>query len=328
MPAGTGVWVVKTVRARAAASASSSDAPAASSARASSSEAKAAWPSLRWTTDGSIPSARSARMPPTPSSRYWARRRSRVPVYSRELIQRATAPFSGRSRVEQEERHAPDVDAPDLRDDLLGADGDGDGDRLAVVAGDERHGLALGIGRHPRLVLPAGGVDALAEVALAVEQADGDERQRAVGGLLEDVAGQRAEPAGVDRQRGVDAVLGAEEAHRALGASPGRGVAGGAPGRRGCSPPARRPRCDQPVVGRGALQRVGRRLAQQAHRVLAAQLPALRVDGAEGVGAAGRPRPAQVVRRPRQRVQRRGHARGKGLRGVVDVLAAGQHGRA
>ena len=26
--------------------------------------------------------------------------------------------------VEQEERHAPDVDAPDLRDDLLGADGD------------------------------------------------------------------------------------------------------------------------------------------------------------------------------------------------------------
>ena len=38
-------------------------------------------------------------------------------------------------------------------------------------------------------------VDALAEVALVVHQADRDERQRAVGGLLEDVAGQRAEAA-------------------------------------------------------------------------------------------------------------------------------------
>ena len=229
--------------------------------------------------------------------------------------------------VEQEERHAPDVEAPDLRDDVLGADGDGDRDRLAPVAGDEGHRLALGIGRHPRLVLPAGGVDALAEVALAVEQADGDQRQRPVGGLLEDVAGQRPEAAGVDRQRGVDAVLGAEEAHRALGG--GRAGRLGGPRHVGADALLQRPGAlDEALVGGGALQRVGCHLGQQPDRVLAAQLPALRIDGAKGVGTAGRPRPAQVVGGPRQRVQRRGHARGKGLRGAVDVLASGQHGRA
>ena len=177
-------------------------------------------------------------MPPTPSSRYWARRRSRVAGVQARADPARHGAVLGPVGVEQEERHAPDVDAPDLRDDLLGADGDGDRDRLAVVAGDERHRLALGIGRHPRLVLPARGVDALAEVALAVEQADGDERQRAVGGLLEDVAGQRPEAAGVDRQRGVDAVLGAEEAHRALGAWPARWPRWAARRRRGCSPRA------------------------------------------------------------------------------------------
>ena len=66
-------------------------------------------------------------------------------------------------------------------------------------------------------MLPAAGVDPLAEVALAVHQADRDERQRAVGRLLEDVAGERAEAAGVDRQRAVHAELRAEVRDRALG---------------------------------------------------------------------------------------------------------------
>ena len=88
---------------------------------------------------------------------------------------------------------------------------------LAVVAGDERGGQPLGVRVDPVLVLPAAGVDALAEVALPVHEADGDERQREVGGLLEDVAGERAEAAGVDRQRAVDAELGAEVGDRVLG---------------------------------------------------------------------------------------------------------------
>ena len=213
-------------------------------------------------------------MPPTPSSRYWARRRSRVAGVQARGDPARHGAVLGAVGVEQEERHAADVDAPDLRDDLLGADRDGDGDRLAVVAGDERHRQALGVGRHPVLVLPARRVDPLAEVALAVEQADGDERQRAVGGLLEDVAGQRPEAAGVDRQRGVDAVLRAEEAHRTLGAGRPGGLRG--PGEVGADALLERPAAlDQVVVGGRALQCVGQRLGQQADRVLAAQLPAL-----------------------------------------------------
>ena len=71
-------------------------------------------------------------------------------------------------------------------------------------------------------MLPAGGVDALAEVALAVHEPDRDQRQGLVGGLLEQVAGQRAEAAGVDGQRDVDPVLGAQERDRAIGIDPVR----------------------------------------------------------------------------------------------------------
>ena len=92
---------------------------------------------------------------------------------------------------------------------------------LAVVAGDERGGHAVRVGVDPVLVLPAGGVDALAEVAVAVHEPDGDQRQRPVGGLLEDVAGEHAEAARVDGQRAVDRVLRAEERDRALGADAG-----------------------------------------------------------------------------------------------------------
>ena len=96
---------------------------------------------------------------------------------------------------------------------------------------------AVGIGVDPVLVLPAGAVDALAEVAVAVHQPDRDERERAVGGLLEDVAGEHAEAAGVDRQRAVDGVLRAEEGDGAL-----RRHAGG------------RDRLGAPSVATGALE--------------------------------------------------------------------------
>jgi hypothetical protein len=228
--------------------------------------------------------------------------------------------------VQEIERHAAHVHAPDLRDDVLVTHRDDDGQRLAVLAGDQRRRLTLGIGLHPGLVLPSGGVDALAEVTLVVEQPDRDERQRAIGGLLEDVAGQRAQAAGVDRQRGVDAVLGAEEGHGPIGA-----------GRAG----RRRGACEvgadgllhglaashEVGVGGGALQRAERRFGEQAHRVLAAQLPTPSVDRGVSGRRAGRPRPAQVVGGARQRRQRGRHARDKRGGGPVDVLVARSHGR-
>ena len=66
------------------------------------------------------------------------------------------------------------------------------------------------------VLLVAVGVDRLAEVALAVEEPDADERQGHVAGRLHVVAGEDAEAARVDAERFVEAVLGAEVGDRAV----------------------------------------------------------------------------------------------------------------
>ena len=70
-------------------------------------------------------------------------------------------------------------------------------------------------------VLPAVAVDALAEVRLAVEEPDRDQRQPQVGRALEVVAREHAEAAAVDGQRLVDAELGREVGDRADAQRPG-----------------------------------------------------------------------------------------------------------
>ena len=127
--------------------------------------------------------------------------------------------------VEQEQRHATDVDAPDLGDDIGVVDRHRDRQWLAGLVGHERRRQPLRIGVDPVLVLPTACIDALTEVALAVHQADGDHRQPAIGRLLEQVAGERPEAAGVHRQRQVHAVLGAQERDRPVDRKPGVGGA-------------------------------------------------------------------------------------------------------
>ena len=168
------------------------------------------------------------------------------------MIQRAEVVL-GALRVEQVEGDAADVDPPDLRGDLHVAHGQGDRHRLAVVAADQRGREALRVRVDPVLVLPAAGVDALAEVALAVHEADGDQRQRQVGGLLEDVAGERAEAARVDRQRAVHAELRAEvgDGARRRASASGRSRSALDLGLHGGDP------LEQRGVGRGALERLG-----------------------------------------------------------------------
>ncbi len=61
-----------------------------------------------------------------------------------------------------------------------------------------------------RFFLPALGRDVLVEVALRVHEADADERHAEVARLLAVVAGEHAQPAGVDRQRLVQGELGGE----------------------------------------------------------------------------------------------------------------------
>ena len=111
--------------------------------------------------------------------------------------------------VEQVERHAADLRAPDLR---------AHGDERAVVVRDlDGDGRALERERQPRrvvlriaLALPVGLVELLAEVALAVEEPDADERHAEVGRRLQVVAGEHAEPARVDRQALVEPELARE----------------------------------------------------------------------------------------------------------------------
>ena len=179
-------------------------------ARAASSAMNAAWPSLRCSRPG-LDAQRRERADAADAEQD-VLREPRVRLAD---VEARGDPAGGEVvlrplGVEQVERHAADVDAPDLRGHLHVAHGHRDRERLAVVAGHERGGEPLRVGVDPVLVLPAAGVDALAEVALAVHQPDGDERQRAVGRLLEDVAGERAEAAGVDRERAVHAELRAE----------------------------------------------------------------------------------------------------------------------
>ena len=97
--------------------------------------------------------------------------------------------------VEQEQRHAADVDPPDLRDDLRSPIG------TVIVSGSPSSPVTSAAGRRSGSVstqyscCQPDRVDALAEVAVAVHEADGDQRQGQVGGLLEDVAGEHAEAA-------------------------------------------------------------------------------------------------------------------------------------
>ena len=119
--------------------------------------------------------------------------------------------------VEQEDRDPADLGDPDR---------DGRG-RDPAAGRVTRSGVAVGVGRPEQrqavevvvgvgVLLVAVGVDRLAEVALAVEQPDADERQGHVAGRLHVVAGQDAEPARVDPERLVEPVLGAEVGDRAV----------------------------------------------------------------------------------------------------------------
>ena len=225
----------------------------------------------------------------------------------------------GQLRVEQVERHAADVHPPDLEVGLAAEDVHGQPQRPAVGAGHARHRQALRIVLDPVLLLPPVQVEPLAEVAAPVEEADRNQRQGLVARLLEDVAGEHAEPARVDRQRGVDAVLRAEERDRPVDprSRPRRSREVGVHlrGERQCAVADRR-------IARRALLRGRPEVAQEPHRVLVGELPAVRVDVAEEGGAVAGPRPAVVVGDSRERTQGLGQPLGEALRPRGEISAS------
>ncbi len=206
----------------------------------------------------------------------------------------------GEARVEQEQRHAADGGQPHLERDLVPEQRDGQLQRPAVVADDERERQLGRVVLEPVLLLPAGRVDPLAEVAAPVEQADGDHGHAAIAGLLQDVAGQDAQAPGVHRKRNVDAVLGAEEGDRAV--QPRRRRRGLAHGL-GDLPGQPADAVGEAHITLGVVLGMARQAGQEPHRVLAHERPAHRVDGGEHVGPARVPAPAVVVRHAGQRAE-------------------------
>ncbi len=120
--------------------------------------------------------------------------------------------------VEQIESDASDVDAPHLHVDFPAADPDRHRQGSAVGSGDahRRHPVEGAV--EPILVLPAASVETLVKIALTVRQSDPDHGKRQIGGGLQQIARQYAEPAAVHRQRAVDGELRAEVGDRSLGA--------------------------------------------------------------------------------------------------------------
>ncbi len=129
----------------------------------------------------------------------------------------------GHVRVEQEHRHAANLRQPDGGGHVAPGDLDDHRQRHAdgVLDTAQREAVQVVVGVVVLLV-PVG-VDRLAEVALAVQQADTDERDRHVARGFHVIAGEHAEAAGVDPERFVEAVFGAEVGDRPL--QPGRVLA-------------------------------------------------------------------------------------------------------
>ena len=228
MPAGTGVWVVKTVADRTASRASSNDIPSArTSSLIRSTPRNPACPSFGVVDVGcrstGEPGPQSQRADPAHAEEHLLLQ-AKLPAATVEALGDAAAAVvvGVDVGVEEQQGHPSDLGAPHLGMQLP-ATGEVDGDdaRVAVLLAQQREGEAVGVQDRVVLLLPAVAVEALAEVAGLVEEAHTDDRHADVRGGLEVVAGEDAEAAGVLRERRGDAELGAEvrdgRRHAALG---------------------------------------------------------------------------------------------------------------
>ena len=202
MPAGTGVWVVKTVPARETSRAVSKSSFGPSSptvsSRIRSMPRKPAWPSLVWNTSGAGV-AGDAR--PDPERAYAAHAEQQLlaqPVLGVAAVEAVgdvavVGAVLLDVGVEQQQRHAADVRDQDAGHQVR-AVGQRDRDRGAAPVGLAELGERELVGVEDRiaLLLPAVAVERLLEVAVAVEQAHADQRDAEVGGRLEVVAGEDA----------------------------------------------------------------------------------------------------------------------------------------
>ena len=219
MPAGTGVWVVNTVPARFRSSAVSKFIPWSMNSRIRSRPRKPAWPSLVWNTSGAgAPVMRAVRA----DGPYAADAEQHLLGEPVVACRRRTAGRSPRARSRRSAPRrspaaaaAPGRPAPPRPGRTVVRPASGTSIRTGPSSSCSRvSGSALRVEQRVALLLPAGRVQRLAEVALPVEQPDADDRHAEVAGRLQVVAGQDAQAAGVLRQHLGDAELRREVADR------------------------------------------------------------------------------------------------------------------
>src|SRR6266545_1130974 len=113
-------------------------------------------------------------------------------------------------RIEQVERDATHLRAPDLRGDFAAGILDFDDQRLAVTVAFERQRQVVKIVVPVFLLLPPGFVQVLSKVSLLVKQSDGDERHAQIARRFQMTPGENAQTASENRKTICDAEFGRE----------------------------------------------------------------------------------------------------------------------
>ena len=101
--------------------------------------------------------------------------------------------------VQQIELHASDVHVPDLDQNHAGRQLHRDDDVLAVFVPNRPHRKRVEIVDRVALLLPAIRIERLLQVALLVQQTHADQRNRAIAGGLQVIAGKHAQSAAINR---------------------------------------------------------------------------------------------------------------------------------
>ena len=198
--------------------------------------------------------------------------------------------------VQEVEGDSTDLCAPDRR--AYGRSGHCDLDvELRAVRAElpvDRH---VGpIIRRVALLLPPVHVEGLAEVSVAVQQSDADERQAQVGCRLEVIPRQDAKSAGIDGKRGVETELERQVCDAQIGdpriglLEPAVALLVGA--ERGVDAPQFR---EERLVARGGVERRLRNGGQHHHRVAIGGLPGIGIETCEQLYGGAMPRVPQVT---------------------------------
>ncbi len=200
--------------------------------------------------------------------------------------------------VQQEEGDASNPHLPDRDVDRPAVQIDLDEQPLAVRQESRTdRGIRSGERLVPGLLPPVGG-DPLVKVPLRIKEADADQRDAEIAGLLAVVAGQDAEPAAVNRDRLVEGELGGEIGDQMLGLV---GVPAGEPGVAGAHVLVEREQhrlvaTQERRVGGGRQGALRAQLAEQLDRIVRGQCPEGTVEGFEQRAGFGVPAPPEVMR--------------------------------